>query len=318
VINSEAKKKTLVIEWSGANDLITVNEKPTQEAAYKAVNARIEHIEKMVAQGYCHFVLFNLPDLSLTPRFQNGHSRKTAQENQQERDEAAEVVTYFNQLLQDRIDVLQKQWQTLFPECSVHLYDINTLFTDAYQNPTKYKLAENKKRVPLIRSSEFVNTDDQKQAEGYMFWDEVHPTTALHVEIMEHFYRESFQQHYEFHIPHDGLVDQFRAAYGIRWETDRESWRPGYFSCSNIAWSDPKLTLDDVLKHAQHEKGHRTLEVITELGWFGPRSTQSALVDAMKRVSAQVLPNNRAAFFSSQPPLEGLKNSGESIAPMNP
>ena len=67
----QIKIKTLVIEWSGANDLITVNLHPNIKTAQRAVNARIENIEKLIEQGYQHFVLINLSDLSLTPRYQN-------------------------------------------------------------------------------------------------------------------------------------------------------------------------------------------------------------------------------------------------------
>ncbi len=68
--SQEAKEKTLIIEWSGANDLITVHTEPSYEIADRAVKARLLHLEELYKEGYRNFVLFNLPDLSLAPRYQ--------------------------------------------------------------------------------------------------------------------------------------------------------------------------------------------------------------------------------------------------------
>ncbi|VVC75603.1 hypothetical protein AQUSIP_08930 [Aquicella siphonis] len=55
VLPPKEKAKTLIIEWSGANDLITVNERPSMTEVNKAVAERIRNIETLVAHGYRHF-----------------------------------------------------------------------------------------------------------------------------------------------------------------------------------------------------------------------------------------------------------------------
>ncbi len=66
----EERHNTLVIEWSGANDLATVSSKPTVRLAKDTARARVNNVREMIKHGYKHFVLFELPDLSLTPRYQ--------------------------------------------------------------------------------------------------------------------------------------------------------------------------------------------------------------------------------------------------------
>lgn len=168
VTTAEQKESTLVFEWSGANDLITVNEHPTIEAAERAVKARKHNLEKMISMGYKHFILFNLPDLSLTPRFQAQHEHI--------RQVAHISVQHFNQCLIQQIQSLIDE----HPQCSIAIYDVNQLFTNAYHNPEVFGLEEEKKHTPFIKSKDFEDTDNQKPAKGFMFWDEVHPTEAVH------------------------------------------------------------------------------------------------------------------------------------------
>ncbi len=69
-VSPSEKATTLVIEWSGANDLITVNGKLTIVEADRIIQERIQNLEALVASGYRQFVLVNMPDISLTPRYQ--------------------------------------------------------------------------------------------------------------------------------------------------------------------------------------------------------------------------------------------------------
>lgn len=97
-LTAQDKAETLIIEWSGANDLITVNERPSIAEADRAIAARIKNIEALVKQGYQNFVLFNLPDLSLVPRFQAASA--------DERNNAHQCSVYFNTKLQEACKAL--------------------------------------------------------------------------------------------------------------------------------------------------------------------------------------------------------------------
>ncbi|KTC84271.1 SGNH/GDSL hydrolase family protein [Legionella drozanskii] len=126
-VTREEKKETLVVDLSGANDLITVNDRPTTEIADKAIKAKIENIEKLIEKGYRNFVLFNLPDFSLTPRFQNS--------SEEERNNAHVVTEYFNEKLSRKVEELKTRYDE---DCFFDVFDANAIFIDAYQHPEKY------------------------------------------------------------------------------------------------------------------------------------------------------------------------------------
>lgn len=65
------RKKTLVMEWSGANDLFTVNDFATPQEVDAAIDERIHNVLEMAKAGYRRFMLMDLPDLSKTPHYQN-------------------------------------------------------------------------------------------------------------------------------------------------------------------------------------------------------------------------------------------------------
>jgi phospholipase/lecithinase/hemolysin len=175
-VSEQEKEKTLVTEWSGANDLITVNTKPSKGAADRAVAARIENIEALIKAGYKNFVVMNLPDLGLTPRYQ---AKKL-----KERQNATECAAYFNQRLAEQVSELKNKYKDVF----VDVFDVAGLLTEVYQNPEQYSFDKDKLQTPYTSSDEFkqnaANPVDQANkispAKGYMFWDDVHPTATMH------------------------------------------------------------------------------------------------------------------------------------------
>lgn len=121
--SAKEKAETLVIEWSGANDLITVNERPAFEAADNSIKARAENVNEMVKNGYKNIVLFNLPDLSKTPRYRAMSDA--------ERENAKKVTDYYNQAL----DVQRAQLQEMHPDCKIEIFDVHTHFNDILAKP---------------------------------------------------------------------------------------------------------------------------------------------------------------------------------------
>jgi len=196
-ITSRQKAETLVVEWSGANDLLTVNERPTYQAADNAVNERIKNIEQLIKNGYRNFVLFNLPNLSLTPRFQA--KTKDEQEN------AAECSEYFNRQLAARCEVLNKKYKDTLTPINLSIFDAHSQFEEVYKNPKQYGFDEDKLKTPYTHSAEFEKNQKNPEliakktspAKGYMFWDDVHPTMAMHHLIAERF-REKCGTVYNF------------------------------------------------------------------------------------------------------------------------
>lgn len=188
---AENKKKTLIIEWSGANDLITVNTKPTRQEALRAVKARLLHLEKLFEQGYRNFILFNLPDFSLTPRYQK--------ESESTRQHIKQVVEFFNAQLTAGI----AEFRQNHDDCDLLEFDVYQEFNSTYSSPEKYGFSKELLTHNLSddKKSAYVPTSGiaPKDTE-YMFWNDVHPVSKVHEALAEKLiekiqYRFSFSEH---------------------------------------------------------------------------------------------------------------------------
>src|SRR3990167_825678 len=178
-VAQKRKAETLIIEWSGANDLITVNARPSKEEVDKAIRNRIENAKMLIQNGYRHVVLFNLPDLSLTPRYQR--------KNLAEQANAKEWSNYFNAQLAIACEKLADENKDL--GCSINVFDINAEFKKIYEHPAEYGFKEDKLKQPYLQSPDFkIKKDGTSPATGYLFWDDVHPTADTHVKLAEKFF----------------------------------------------------------------------------------------------------------------------------------
>lgn len=173
----EQRAKTLIIEWSGANDLITVNEKPSLDEVDRIVMERMKNIEELAANGYYNFVLCNLPDLSLTPRFQAKSAADQAN--------AKACVNALNMKLKQACENIQAR----HPNYSIVVFDVFSEFEQIYNNPTKYGFDIEKLKTPYLKSNDFkMNKDGTSPAKGFMYWDDVHPSGDMHALLAYKFY----------------------------------------------------------------------------------------------------------------------------------
>ena len=199
-VSTKQKEETLVIEWTGANDLITVNVSPTTLEVDRAVAERILNIETLIKNGYRNFVLLNIPNLSLTPRFQN----MPGPAGEGERANAEKCSLYFNEQLKQACERLQAK----YPNCSVDLFDVNAFFTDAYTRPDIYKLDPEKLKKPYKASADFKMLPNKTSpAKGYMFWDDIHPSAYIHTLLAQAFYTK-YNAQYQFSLSEDEELTQ--------------------------------------------------------------------------------------------------------------
>lgn len=276
---SEALKKkaeTLIIEWSGGNDLITVNERPTVEEAAKAVAARIQNVELLIQQGYRNFALFELPDLSLTPRFKD----KTPQE----RDAAQGVCRYFNELLREQVAELKANYPLL--NLNVDVFGLNHIFNDVHENPKKYGF-----------------TNNGKEPGGPFCSDGLHPTGHMHALLVEEF-RDQYDKKYNFQAPvraergASHYYHQFMELYRHQFSAEKK----GLFGCmrraglleelhrkkysfhgEGIAEKQYEEALAIILKHALYHKGHRSMRLLKELNWIDKSGTVNIAIPELRR-----------------------------------
>lgn len=245
-VSRAEKAETLVIEWSGANDLITVNSEPTHLEADNAINDRIANIEILIQRGYRNFALFNLPDLGLTPRYQ---ARSAA-----ERNNAAECSAYFNAQLELKVQALNEKYLKSHPNLQLSVFDVNSLFNEVYNNPSAYDFDEDKIKIPYTTSDQFKrnqkNSQDQAKhtspSDGYMFWDDVHPTADMHALLADKF-NQKYRKMFRFTSPEKKEKLESKEA----WETLNKSNKASKPKPFVKLPADTAKLLNDIYAHAQ-------------------------------------------------------------------
>lgn len=275
----DKNKDTIVLEWTGANDVATVNPRPTPTMAKRAVAARIKNVREMLKKGYKHFVLFNIPDLSLTPRYQV---------KQRQHINYAFLTSYvFNETLQAEIDKLKAE----FPDCMFDVFDINALFNDMYKHPENYGFDKDKLTTPFLEVKEHpVDETGKSPAKGYVFWDEVHSTADAQaqkalalIEFLSKKYhiqpemikKVPFPQGFAplsipdpIAVKKKALKENFIKAYTERLDKD-------YYKISSLfgLWRKSKVpylaqaSMEDIVAHGESNKKNRTYAIMKDLHW---------------------------------------------------
>ncbi len=320
-VTSEQKKKTLVTLFSGANDLITANSDMTKRAADLAVQSTIENIKTLMANGYTNFVLCNLPDLSLTPRFKG--TDKEA--------EAHTISEYFNSELNKKFEQLKQE----NPKCSMDLFNINAVFTKVYEDVRDNEnsiysgyFKKDKLQEPYLEYAKSHNITIKpggvSPGEGHMFWDDVHPTATMHALLMSEYYKspEGLGK-YKLSAPPEQsaklLCKQFAQKY-------HEKLNHGWFSFLNlnaklpIEYKNPEKALMTILSYALDEENDDADFVraaMSDLGWWvndKPNMCIPALSDAMWIVDPK---HARELEEQSDPHLAKHDSSGMMLGALN-
>ncbi|RUR49415.1 autotransporter domain-containing protein [Vreelandella populi] len=166
-----AKEGTLYAVWAGANDLFTVGE--GADAASVIANAAFgtaEVIGALENAGARHVLLFNIPDLGLTPRFNDDPVTSAG---------ATTLARQYNETLYTAVaasgaEVIPIDTFTLLQEVAAmpDAYGFTNVTAPACTLP-----------LPLCNSTTLVAPN---AGESYMFADEVHPTSATHRIIGEY------------------------------------------------------------------------------------------------------------------------------------
>lgn len=277
-VSEAQKEQTLLVEWSGANDLITVNKTPSRKIVKRAVRDRIENARKLIENGYCNVVLVNMPDIALTPRFQN----KTGEEGEESRQNAHVMSEYFNRKLQKECEKLQAQYGD---KVMVEVFDLNTIFTqvinDTKSGTGKYagKFDVDKLNTPFQDSDDFhIDDNNTSEATGYPFWDDVHPTADFHAILADEVY-EIYKSKFDFVQPEaedaKKLVSMFITEYQDKLDT---LWFR-LFSCKNKGNLslralkrerdfDAESALTRILDSALNQHNKTAFEIIKKFGWI--------------------------------------------------
>ena len=197
-----ANDTTLYVVFAGANDLIN-----GQTNVNVPVNRLSNEMGRLFSDGARKFLVFNLPPLGYTPRF-NGNASTFNQYNA--------ISHQFNTALATALT----SFQTSNPAVTLYRFDVEALFTQALTNPAAFGL------VNVTSPSQAVPDPNQ-----YLFWDDLHPTATVHA-ILGQWALDLFRLPGDFN--HDSVVD---AADYILWRGggstayipyDFEIWRSHY------------------------------------------------------------------------------------------
>lgn len=296
-ITAEQKAKILVCEWSGENDFMTLNEKPSEYEAKRAIFDRIENASELIKNGYKHFVLFNLPDISLTPRYQA--------QSQAEQENAHHCIEFFNARLARKVAALQEA----NPDCTIRIFDVNSLFNEVYNNPAKFGFDPKKRNQPYVSSPEFlINKDNTSPAPKHIFFDGVHPSAKMHALLAEYFDEKVLSQ-FTFtpptlrpapqepprkakHLSGVDLLEKFFEKYTHSVRADFDGWfgffRKAYLNLHLLDRRLPLPSLKIILAHAFHESGARTRAVIADLGWIDGHGQLKSNDPNLKQAMAEI------------------------------
>jgi phospholipase/lecithinase/hemolysin len=162
--NPVADPNALYLVWSGANDYLS------GDVTNPAIppNNLSTAITTLAQAGARTIMVGNLPDLGRLPS-----TRQTADSDRFNR--------LSNQHNVNLARLLQRLDRTLDPQVSLLTLDVDTLFDRARANPAEFGFRNVNRSclsVPSCRSTPSLQN-------RYLFWDDIHPTTAGHRQIAQ-------------------------------------------------------------------------------------------------------------------------------------
>lgn len=167
---------TLVAVWIGANDFLNADLSSQDQVAAvigNAVTNIITGLTKLTdIMGATDIAVFDLPDLGATPR-NNGTPEGAAQ--------GQAVAQAFNATLAQAVD----GFAAAHPGVNIHSISSYNLFDQALINPGIYGYT-NTTEAALLAGKTF------DTAQGYIFWDTIHPTAQTHRLLAATVYGEIF------------------------------------------------------------------------------------------------------------------------------
>lgn len=162
--NPAADPNALYLVWSGANDYLGGN---VTNPAIPPSNLSTA-ITTLAQAGARTIVVGNLPDLGRLPS-----TRQTP--------DSARLNRLSNQHNANLARLLQQLDRTLNPQVNLLTLDVDTLFDQTRANPAEFgfrNVTRSCLSVPSCRSTPRLQNQ-------FLFWDDIHPTTAGHRQIAQ-------------------------------------------------------------------------------------------------------------------------------------
>jgi len=165
-----ANATTLYALFAGANDLLG-----GQTNMSVPVNSLQSSMNRLITAGARNFVVFNLPPLGNTPRYNTNPSTLSLYNSRSQQ---------FNSALSTMLDGVQSN----NPAVTIKRFDTTALFNEALANPQLLNLTNVTSSAAPGLSPGDTTYDTSRivpNPNQYLFWDDLHPTAAVHL-ILAH------------------------------------------------------------------------------------------------------------------------------------
>jgi phospholipase/lecithinase/hemolysin len=166
-----ADPNALYLIFAGANDLIN-----GQTNVSVPVNNISQDLNRLITAGARKFFVFNLPPLGYTPRFDGSITTFNQYNN---------LSSQFNTSLATMLGNLQAGNAAL----TVRSLDVASLFSQAIADPAEFGLTNvTTPAAPGLEpgTSSYDRSRIATNANQYLFWDDLHPTTTVQAELAQY------------------------------------------------------------------------------------------------------------------------------------
>ena len=159
----------LFVIWIGANDMFAIVDPADAPAVIAGAVANIQTaMEDLAAFGAEDFLILNLPNLGATPAYYG-----TA---------GAASATQISQAFNAALAQVVLNFETVNPDVTVYEMNIYDLLETIVANPSEYGFTNVTEVSPNFAVA------NEWDSQGYLFWNDVHPTTQAHEAIAEKAY----------------------------------------------------------------------------------------------------------------------------------
>lgn len=163
-----APASALYIMEMGANDIRDVLTTGNFQFLIDAVTSIGEHIGLLARSGARHVLVWNVPNLALTPAIQRAGP------------EAVGAATQLTAIFNGQLQAIVAGYRT--EGLSIQLLDVDTKLGEIVRNPDAFGLSNVKSACVTPNTAPFQCTNPDE----HLFWDGIHPTAAAHAIVAQH------------------------------------------------------------------------------------------------------------------------------------
>ena len=177
-------EKSLVMVWIGGNDFLGMGEGDDPATVIGTAVQNISNgLEDIVDLGATHIAVCNLPNLGDTPKYHG-----TVYENS-----VITLTVNFNNALAGALTA----FAAVNADVTVYPIDMFAMSEQTHATPGLYGVTNLYERAldaaeAAIDAGDIAAIDEFDEADGYLYWDDVHPTRAAHQQLAAQVYGTVF------------------------------------------------------------------------------------------------------------------------------